>query len=260
MTDLAAIRDLWNQRAALGETAGTQDLILKELEQRAILREVQKRQPRTILEVGCGTGELSRLIVRECPSVKTYVAVDYAEAMIQAARDVYWALDQRFEWNGWITYLRADYTGLPTGSAQKPFDMVITERMVINVPADDQERCVDYLLERVADGGTLLLCEHSYDGLMELNHVRAAWGLPFIDPPWHNDYLHRHFLYGSTVVPIAGAYYVLSRLVNAKIAQLRGHLPRYDSWVNRLALRCPEWLNRWCGKWSQARLWILEKA
>lgn len=246
MTD--AIRDHWNQRATLGATAGTQDLIAKELEQRAILRALATLQPRTVLEVGCGRGELARRIAARFPEV-TVLAVDSAEAMIAGAREIHAPANLAFD----VLDAR-DLAHDP-----RRFDAIVTERMLINLLTWREQRSVLHLLAgRLTAGGHIVLCENSASGLAAVNATRGRWGLDPIQEPWHNRYLSDAMrVWGLRLVrrvDFSSTYYFLSRVLNAWWAKRRGRQPAYDAWINRQALWLPS-----VGPWSQGRLWIWEK-
>lgn len=249
---MTAITNHWNQRAALGATAGTQDLIAKELEHRAILEAVRAAQPDTVLEIGCGRGELARAIVQTCYGVD-YLAIDNATDMIGAAKAHPRHARLRFACRG--------VEHLPQGH----FDCVITERMLINLPSwEAQHAAIDAIADRLHAGGYYLMCENSQDGLDAINAARASVGLAPIQRPWHNLYLDGARLSTVTslrlerVVPFSALYYLLSRVVNAALSAGAGVEPQYDAPVNRLALGLP-WTAADPGL-AQGRLWVWRKA
>jgi SAM-dependent methyltransferase len=245
------VKEFWNQRAALGETAGTQDLILKQLEHRAILAEVQRLKPKRILEVGCGRGELAREIVAACPWVEQYDACDNSQGMIIAAREG--AEDNPPP----IVHFLCELDTLPTG----PYDCIITERMLINLPdAEAQNIAVLEFVSRLCSGGAYLMCEHFREGLVAINSIRYSMGLPCISAPWHNCYLNPALdgFAVTTKIPFSAAYYFLSRVVNAKLAHDAGQEPDYDSPINRLALSLPP--DCVDPMFAMARLWVWRKA
>lgn len=254
MTSLADIQAHWNQRATLGATAGTQDLILKQLEQRAILEAMSTRDGAEVLEIGCGHGELARLIVAQHPGID-YLAVDSAGAMIVAAIQA-GSYPQRER----LRFRCIDVADLPAG----PFDVVITERMLINLPTWElQQQAIAAIGERLRPGGLFLMCEHSQDGLDAINETRVALGLEPIVRPWHNRYIDTFEPFtvrGLDLVDVqcfSAEYYFLSRIVNAKLAQLAGEAPRYDAPINALALALTG--AHVAARYAQARLWIWEK-
>ena len=250
MTSATDIAAFWDAQAAKGATAGTQDLILKQLEQRVILAAVERYRPSTVLEVGCGRGELARLIVSACPWLD-YLAVDASREMIAAARSQP-TLRSR------LRFAHRDIAHLPTGY----FDMVITERMLINLQGWEARKAgIDIIASRLNPGGHYVMCEHSQEGLDAINATRQTLGLPAIPVPWHNGrYLSDAELATVTSLrlvrcePFSATYYLLSRIVNAKLAHDAGHEPSYDAPVNQFALDLPA-----VGPWAQGRLWVWRK-
>lgn len=252
---MSSVRQFWNDRATLGATAGTQDLIAKQLEHRAILAEVERLQPKRILEVGCGRGELAQEITYDCPWVEHYDAVDNSDGMIEAANDV-WHYPDNLEFH----CLEMD--NLPPG----PYDCIITERMLINLPSGEaQEQAIALFASRLVSGGAYLMCENFQEGREAINVLRTAIGLtPIPEGHQHNRYLSGDIGWvdcGLTVEKedrFSATYYFLSRIVNAEMAKQAGKDPDYDSRINRLALRLPGDLVD--SELAMARLWVWRKA
>lgn len=229
----------WSDRAALGKTAGTEDLIAKELEQRTLLKYLPESGK--VLEIGCGTGETARLVAERLPDL---TAIDSAKGMIyrayQDAPDIDFRVADLFEIEG-------------------TFDLIYTQRCLINIA--EQERAFQVIADHLNPGGRYLSVECSQDGLDAINRARARVELPPISPPfaWHR-YLLDAELEKIDCLRLLGweefssTYYFLSRVVNAKLAADRGEEPDYDSPINRMALDLPSF-----GPWSQTRLWIWEK-
>jgi hypothetical protein len=86
-----------------------------------------------------------------------------------------------------------------------------------------------------------------------------------MEAPWHNRYLAGRFLlhgagafvYGKYVT-FSATYYFLSRIVNAKMAQLASKDPDYNSRINQLALSLPA--DCVDPRFSIAQLWVWRKA
>src|ERR1700734_3695515 len=114
----------WNNRAGLGQWAGTRDVLAKQLEIEVLAGQV--RDGMRILEIGCGNGITAMEIVRR-HDVKI-TAFDFAEEMITAAREL--AAGQTFK--GSVEFHVGDVTKME-GDAQK-FDLIYTERVLINLP------------------------------------------------------------------------------------------------------------------------------
>lgn len=245
----------WNERAKLGATSGTLDLVASELEARAIREYV--RDGMRILEAGCGTGTMAIDLAREFDVKVT--AFDLSPSMIERAK--------RDLGHPALGPLKGDVS-FHVHDVRKPFpgtyDLVITKRCLINLASWEEQRHVIELLLHAAS--RYVMVENSLQGLAATNALRSAIGLPAIEPPWHNQYLdenlfvelshHRHGGPVSITGPryITSTYALLSRVVNAWEAAQRGELPRYDAPVNNLALRLPE-----IGYLGQTRLWVLER-
>lgn len=233
----------WNSRASLGGRAGTQDLGLVRLERQVIASHVQPWM--RVMDVGCGTGDTLAGL-----KAGTKLGIDFSFDMIAAAKARH--VDAYFEVRNLLD--EAD-TLRDLGS----FDLIYTQRCLINLKPSEQLAAIQKLARLLRRNGSLLLVEHSLVGLARLNRRRAAWGLPRIQPPWHNHYLSDWDVrelpvpYCSLVddaVDYSSTYYVLSRIVNGKWAQLRKREPQYDAWINRVALELPS-----IGRCGQARYW-----
>jgi len=253
----------WDRRASLGEQAGTQDLIAKHLEQRAILREIDPSrfepranattwQPRNILEVGCGLGETAGLVAKKVSHAQVW-AIDTSESMIEGALR---AGVQN------VMFRPGDVFSLP---AHVTFDLVYTERCLINIGTwTAQKATIDLISAKLVNGGLFLMCENSQDGLDAINEARSHLGRPAIAPPWHNRYLRQAELDTITslrllkVEPFSATYYFLSRVLNDRLSADMGLAPSYDAAINKLALHLPA--DCAAPRFAQARLWIWEKA
>ena len=232
----------WNDRAALGPCAGTQDRGLVALEQRVIQAHV--RPGLRVLDVGCGVGETLTTL-----SGVERVGMDFSPAMIAQATASHPEI--RFE-EGDIRY---DLSRLGL------FDLIYTQRCLINLlDQEAQGAAVRRICQQLTPGGCYLAVEHSADGLVALNGLRQQVGLSAIIPPWHNCYLQedavRAFVADPTIDLTADAedfsstYYFLSRVVNAWLAQREGRDPSYEAPINALALQLPVF-----GDVGQARYW-----
>jgi SAM-dependent methyltransferase len=246
----------WDERAKLGEIAGTQDLILKQLEQRAILGAIPSFEgfAGKILEVGCGLGETARFLAARR---EVYVdAIDSSGQMIASA-----------SFSPWVDFSVGDVMDPP----RIKYHAVYSQRCLINLPSwEAQKQAIDAIADRVLPGGRFLMCEHSQDGLDAINEARAQVNefrdvmLKPIEPPWHNRYFQEAELATVTslrlvqCIPFSATYYFLSRVLNAKLSADTGREPAYDAPINRLALTLPAYCVD--PRFAQARLWIWEKA
>ena len=120
-----------------------------------------------------------------------------------------------------------DPASLPLG----PFDLVMTQRCLQNLPDwETQKRAVANLRSRVVEGGTLLLMECSKDGVTQLNHVRADFGLDPIDgiEPWHNSFLRDQWMIdelGASIEYFTSTYMFLAKVLHKKLSYVARYLP-----------------------------------
>ena len=247
------VLEYWNERAALAARAGSDDLVAKELEIRAISSQI--RDGATVAEFGCGNGTTAlELLQRHDIELHCF---DFSPAMIDAAREQ----AERLGLADRVQFNVCDVRSEPVLS--RKFDLIYTERMIINLPDwAAQAKAINYLISNLVPKGRYLMCENSRTGLDNLNGLRVAAGLDPISPPWHNVYLDDAKVAGlempsarlAEVQPFSATYYFLSRVVNAWLAKREGASPSYDAPVNRLALDLPPF-----GDCAQGKLWVFER-
>ena len=244
----------WNSRAKLGQETGTRDLILKQLEINAISNYVCDGM--RILDAGCGNG-MTAIHIASLYDVHV-VGFDFADGMIKAATVN--AANSKLK--GSVDFRVGDIRNIPATRYGK-FDLVYTERALINLPDwPAQKNSILDLTNLLASNGIYVMCENSQDGLDKVNIFRKRLGLDIIDPPWHNRYF-KDFEIDELTIPEVGlekieyftsTYYLLSRVVNACLADQEGIEPVYDSPVNQLALQLPP-----VGTLGQTRIWLWRK-
>lgn len=249
-TDILA---LWNERAKLQEKAGSNDTIAKTIEINALAKFF--RNDIEVMEFGCGNGITALELAHRFDI--TIDAYDFSAEMIKAAREFAAAASK----NDRVKFDVGDITAPPT--IEKKFDIIFTERMIINLANwDEQETAIKFLCSHLKPGGKLLLLENSALGLAKINELRALVGLKAIAPPWHNIYLDDTKVESinsegcqlTEVVPYSATYYFLSRVVNAWLADREGAEPKYDADVNKLALLLPA-----IGDFAQGKIWVFER-
>src|SRR5262249_48003303 len=170
----------WNNRAGLGQWAGTRDVIAKQIEIEVLASLV--REGMRVLEVGCGNGITALEIARRHRVQVT--AIDFAEEMIAAAKRL--AEGQRLK--GYIDFQVGDVRQMQ--SFPQSFDLIYTDLVFINLPdGPAQRQALAAIVELLTPGGVYAMGENSQDGLDAINALRARVGLTAISPPWHNRYL-----------------------------------------------------------------------
>lgn len=251
--DPQEVLDYWNQRAGLGQWAGTRDLIAKQLEMQAIAEYVEDGM--RVLEVGCGNGITAIELARRYAIDLT--GIDYAAEMIHGAKEM--AEGQTLR--GRVSFRSGDVRTL---SADGDYDLIYTERVLINLPDWEAQRdSIVALTGLLRPGGLYVMCENSQDGLESINDLRERVGLARITPPWHNRYL-RDAEIGQLSIPgvvlegiryYSSTYYFLSRVVNAWLAAREEKEPEYEAPVNQLALNLPAF-----GELGQGRIWLWRRS
>ena len=248
------VRAFWDERAGLGEWAGTRDVIAKQLEMEAICRHI--RDGMRVLEVGCGNGITAIEVARRFHV--TLTGSDFAPQMVAAAN----ALLSGQELKGQVTFEVQDVRDLT--ALQERFDLIYTERVLINLPDwNAQAQAIRQITDLLTPGGLYVMCENTQNGLDRLNALRNRVELETIVSPWHNRYLREAEVAGLTLPGVtledtedySSTYYFLSRVVNAARAAQDNREPSYEDPINQLALRLPS-----SGDVGQGRLWLWRKS
>lgn len=138
----------------------------------------QSKEP-AVLEVGCGNGYTAEQISKKL-KIKLE-CIDFSKELIQIARKrklknvkfkVGNALDLKY--------------------ANETFDVVFTERCLINILSWVKQKKALFEIHRVLKkGGVYIMIESFKDGLANLNKARAELSLAKIKEPFHNRYFEK---------------------------------------------------------------------
>lgn len=124
----------------------------------ALERHRRGRPTRRILDIGCGTGELSRLASRRFPSARV-TGLDFTAGMLAQAR-----VDARAAGPaGPVDWVQASALAPPLRAGR--FDVVMSAFVIRNLP--DLPRALQTLAGLLAPGGTLFT--------LEITEPRARW-------------------------------------------------------------------------------------
>jgi len=259
-TDMTSdrIKAFWDSRAILGNTSGSNDFILKDMETTVLLEKIKPES--SVIDIGCGNGKT--LIALAKNSGCKGVGVDFSVENIKLAF-------QYKEETGLGNEIIFKVAEIPGGLLNMDlFDYALTQRCLVNLPTKEyQKKAFSEIISCVRPGGYYLMIEDSRQGLMSLNALRSRLDLTPIPAPWHNLFLNEEdvqtwetdeciLIEGPNAV--ASTYYFLSRVIYAKIAADQGLKPeelRYDSEINLLAYKLP----RDIGNWGAPKLWIWQR-
>jgi len=253
MNEQCEIHTYWNGQANLGLAAGTRDLIAKELEIEAISK--YAKDGIRVLDAGCGNGITAIEIASRFDVAME--GFDFAEEMIMEAK----TKTANSKLKGSVNFQVADIRNTPKNLGY--FELIYTERALINLRNwPEQKNAIAGLCRLLVDGGLYVMCENSQDGLDRVNLLRENLGIRKIDPPWHNRYLldaeiEQCMMPGielERVEHFTSTYHLLSRVINAWLAEQEGSEPDYNAPVNQLALHLPP-----IGDLGQTKIWLWRK-
>jgi ubiquinone/menaquinone biosynthesis C-methylase UbiE len=204
-----------------------------------------------IMDVGCGNGFSTFRFAEACPN-SFIVGVDYSKPMIEAAH-LARGSDKR------PTFIVGNVLEL----ANNPilYDAVICTRCLINLDTWYQQKDAILQIKTVLKpGGRLILVENTLEGLVNLNNMRQHFDLPPVEQRWHNHYLPQQWLEQfltehftiQRAENIGSTYYLVSRVIYAKLCQLNGEEPQYLHPINEIAAQLPN-----SGNYSPNMLYVL---
>jgi len=233
------VLEFWKKRSEHGPNAGSNDFMLKYLEEDALLRRIP--QGAEVLDIGCGNGST---LIRLCQQKGCGgIGLDYADPLLELAR-------RSAEDNGVrdrLKFQKGDVQDLQANLGN--FEHVITQRCLINLETDDEQRAAfGSIVNILKPGGRYYMIEAFNDGNRKLNELRDIFQLEPMTAPWHNHFLElndvlswekSHPVAVEEVAHFASTYYYLSRVVYAKLAADRGEPLEYDSEINKLSLQLP---------------------
>lgn len=130
-------------------------------------------------DIGCGGGLATMAYaekVREC------TGIERSDHLRQEARERLAGSDIKN-----LEFIDGDVLAL---EAEAEYDVVVTQRMLINLPSwDYQAKAIDNIYRALKPGGKYVLLENTWDGQDSMNSFRSAAGLKEIPLHWHNEYI-----------------------------------------------------------------------
>ena len=250
------IKNIWDERAIYDYTSGTDDFILKDLEQKVILSEIEDSSK--VLEVGCGNGDT---LIKLCKQKNcSGIGLDFSNKMIDLAKK---NLKKENDNLGIEFYVGA----APEIGKHGLFDFALSQRCLGNlITREDQKKAIQNIISNLKVGGKYVMVEDCEQSHNKLNIIRKSLGLYEIDQPWFNFFLDsdevatwqsRKNIIIKGPMPIASTYYLMSRVIYAKLEQDKGTNSedlKYDSDINMLAYDIPN-----MGELGAPSLWVWKR-
>jgi ubiquinone/menaquinone biosynthesis C-methylase UbiE len=241
-----SVRQFWDEQADAfqeSDLATAPDRYYREMEIVRILSHLSNGG--TILDVGCGNGYSTLHFAKALPSSKV-VGIDYSEPMIRHAR----AALAKSNMESRVEFFVGNVLSLAINPAinKEKFDTILSERCLINLQNwEEQRTALLQMKQLLKPGGRIILTENTQEGLAKLNELRVQLELSPIAVRWHNSYipqknlekfLSEHFAIDA-IENIGNLYYIISRVVYAKLAALEGKEPEYLHPINKIASQLP---------------------
>lgn len=260
--NISEIKQYWNERAkssSLNLKATTDDFWLKMIEIREIKRVLLKiKKKNNILDVGCGDGFSAINISKEFPE-SNFIGGDYSENMIKNANLFLEKIKIKSPNIGFQLVDVLDLSPL-----NKKFDVVISDRCIINLPTKDfQKKAIKEIWISLKRNGYYVMVENFIEGHDMMNKIRKKLGLEEIPVRWHNNFLDEKMLNGFISnhfeiimrKNISSIYYLITRAAYSKICQINNKKPDYDNIIYKIAYDLDEYV----GNYGPVNLVVLSK-
>lgn len=211
------------------------DFNFREIEIESISKYI--KQSDNVCDVGCGDGFSTNRFEKIS---KDITGIDYSHNMIKNARRSY----------PHITFTMHDIleplNSLTTDEnvlIHPSFDVVITERCIINIECwDKQKIAIKNIYDILEDGGVFIMMECFKDGLDVVNKARLLLNIKedkivdrncFFDKDVFEKWIQKYFVIEK--VQYFGLYHIISRIVHP--ALIYPQEPKYDSPINYIACK-----------------------
>lgn len=192
-----------------------------------------------VLDVGCGNGYST---VHYGLDVRRIVGVDYSKEFVEDAK-VY--LQQVADGGAYskenVEFRIGNILDLDFRDGK--FDVVVGERILVNLPTWKMQRKAVREVHRVLKKGGLYICsEATEQGHAGVNRYRRMFGLPDLERYWHNlyidepkfiDYASQFFGVEKTAAGMFGMYHFISKVIHPLLAAPEE--PRFDAKINEVA-------------------------
>lgn len=247
---MSDVKSFWDKQA---QEHGTSDIATapdhfyrQNVELKRILDVLKIMEPESILDIGCGNGYSTIEIAKQFPTAMV-IGIDLSEKMVEEAQKAAKGVAN-------VTFFTGDVLSISRHShlQHQKFDVVLSERCLINLANwEEQKLSILQMRKLLTPTGSIILVENTKEGLAKLNIMREMVDLPPIEERWHNFYIPEDKLNAffsensgklfrvALMENIGNLYYIISRVVYAKLAALEGKEPEYNHQINEIASKLP---------------------
>jgi len=233
------------------------DVFIRDKEVDELIKNIQKintlfSESPNILEVGCGNGYLAQELIKKIQNKIT--AIDFSEELLNVAR---------IRNLNNIQFILGDATKLDFND--NSFDIVITERCLINLESwEQQKEALEEIHRVLRPGGYFIMIEAFTDGWRNTNEARNVVGLSPIPQPHHNVFFKKDIFHNfiQSIFDFAelgqkenflSTYYFGSRVLYPAMINQKKELV-YNNKFNEFFSHLPE-----AGNYASIQQFILKK-
>jgi SAM-dependent methyltransferase len=207
-------KDHWNQFAKKYKnipTGASYDSNLVDLENYYIISKLKKLKSNSMLDIGCGNGQRTKLFSKYI-KIKT-TGIDYSENMIKQAK----TLETK--------KLSFKNVNISDYSNSEKYDVIISCRCFINqTSTTNQIKLFKKLYSMLNKHGHLIIAEASAEGLKNLNLLRKSFNLEPVQEHWFNLHIKEQSIFPKIKslfeindIKRLGLFYYLARVIHPAI-------------------------------------------
>ena len=247
----------WNARAIKDPSQSVSlDIHRQQLDINLLKSKIKKYSK--VIEFGSGNGDTAYELSsnHSCDVLSN----DFSEEMVNAAINRHKSGNS----NGKLKFSVKSVLDKNPDELINCFDFAFTQRCLINLQSEEEQfEAFSNILSTLKSNGYYLMIESSIDSLTRLNKIRASLELEEIKPPWHNLFFSESVVskwankLNCQLIEInnfSSCYYFMSRLIYAKLAKDNNEELRYDSPINLLSKKLPNF-----GDYGPTKMWLWQK-